>query len=737
MKSKTLRKLLITFSAVGIVSIGIGIACSDDGDYYGYSNFTPETFVDPSFSEFFYDPYNMFYGGGHDDDHISRFNDQMIANWKGFLNRKLSTDNLKFFLLNKESPPVVNELYKFIANNTKTGTYNEWSAKIDLTNREVKAFIEFLYWAKIVEISSLSRYDYWDYETKEETPKVESSVIDQLKLKYQQTTNNFLKNRYWFQVMKAYFYSNKTKDAQAFFEKTNKTQPRNTLYYRVLSYLAGISYKSGDYAKSNYLYSIVFNNCTQLRKTAMYSFHPQNESDWIGALKLAGTDSEKANLWALLGYYNDEERAIKEIFKLDPQNINLNFLVARLINKIELKFDSYGYNSLAEHKEKIKENIDENTVELITHIALSKKTVKPYLWYTAAGYLQTLSANYTQASELYSKAEEIMPQKEVTKSQLRLLKFVNTLSAITEIDKEAENKLLTDLKWLYFELPKKAPDEFRYEKATNWSKAYLSQLYASKHDVIMSELFSPVLAFYKDNQKIEQMKMFLEKPEKTPFENLAQDVYRYSIEDIYEFQAVMATFNNEIDLAMKYMSKAGSAKDELLLGNPFNGFIKDCHDCDHAARQSTKFSKLRFIEIIQIMQGKVKNGEDLYNNYLLLGNSFYNMTYYGNARVFYEGNIVGEGTYIFDDLLGNKIYDMTNAKYYYQKASETATNNEQRAKCNYLLAKCERNEYYNDTGNDNFLAWKGFQKLKEKYSNTKYYKEVIKECGYFKKYAGN
>ncbi|NJO87679.1 MAG: hypothetical protein HC831_00975 [Chloroflexia bacterium] len=521
MNSKTLRKLLITFSAIGIVSIGIGIACSgDDGDYYGYSNFTPETFVDPSFSAFFYAPYDMFYGEGYDEDHISRFNTQMTANWKGFLNGKLSADNLKFFLLDKESTPVINELYKFTANNTKTSTSNEWSAKIDLSNMEVKAFIEFLYWAKLVEKSSLTTFDYWDYETKEETPKVESSVIDQLKLKYQQTTNNFLKNRYWFQVMKAYFYSNKTEDAQAFFENTNKIQPRNTLYYRALSYLAGISYKSGDYANSNYLYSIVFNNCTQLRKTAIYSFHPQNESDWNGALKLAGTDSEKADLWALLGYYNDEERAIKEIFKLDPQNANLNFLITRLINKIEVKYDSYGFNSIAEYKEKVRENMDKNTVELITRIALSKKTSKPYLWYAAAGYLHTLSANYTQATELYSKAEEIMPQKEVTKYQLRLLKLVNTLSEINEIDQNTENKLLADLNWLYFELPQKAPDEFRYGKATSWSKAYLSQLYASKNDIIISEIFSPVLAFYNDNRKVEQMKMFLEKPEKHRLKNL-------------------------------------------------------------------------------------------------------------------------------------------------------------------------------------------------------------------------
>lgn len=64
-----------------------------------------------------------------------------------------------------------------------------------------------------------------------------------------------------------------------------------------------------------------------------------------------------------------------------------------------------------------------------------------------------------------------------------------------------------------------------------------------------------------------------------------------------------------------------------------------------------------------------------------------------------------------------------------------------------MLAKCERNEYYHSKfkqddyyyswNNDkvNFLAWKGFKALKNDYRNTKYYQEVLQECGYFKTYV--
>lgn len=90
---------------------------------------------------------------------------------------------------------------------------------------------------------------------------------------------------------------------------------------------------------------------------------------------------------------------------------------------------------------------------------------------------------------------------------------------------------------------------------------------------------------------------------------------------------------------------------------------------------------------------------------------------------------------------------MGNVKKYYLLARKHATTDEQRAKMAYLLAKIERNEFYIQTyfskpDNYGFGAdyddvlvkdWKGFQELRNKYRHTQYYKEVIRECGYFRK----
>jgi hypothetical protein len=413
-------------------------------------------------------------------------------------------------------------------------------------------------------------------------------------------------------------------------------------------------------------------------------------------------------------------------------------LLTRLVNQEEENLQTEIKESASKYKAQLKNKLNKSAIETVNNIALSEKTSKPYLWNMAAGYLQTLNGNYVQAKSYFSKCEKQIPSPQILKNQLRLLRFINTLSEMDAMNPANENILLPELNWLYSLSSEKAGD-LRFGAAVAWSKLYISALYASKNNIIMAELFNPNNLFYKDNAKFEAMKSFLDKADKSPFEKLAAGVYPITLGDIYEYQAILAGFQNQIDLAFEYMGKAGDLKDQQLLGNPFNGNVQDCHDCDHQSTQKTKYSKLRFIEIIKIMQSKIEKGEEIYNNNLLIANAFYNMSYYGNARFFYQNKIFDP----YDKLNEKMILDNSVAKGYYQKALNAAANDEQRAKCNYMLAKCERNEYYNKTNADNdwdyknhvdFIAWDGFLKLKTKYSATKFYKEVIAECGYFKSY---
>jgi len=242
MKTKTLVKLLIASSLFIIISVSIVLACAGGDEYwFGYSNFAPEPHADESYTPLFYDEYNMFYDIMYDGGYIDRFNDEIVKDWKGYLAGNMSDANITTLLFDEKSEKIIDDLYAFETKKVKIGNYNEWNTKTRLDNNEVKSFIEFLYLAKQIQKSSINTFDPWDYENTEKPEAVGSGLINLVKNKYQSESNPFLKDRYWFQTMKAYFYSDISQDANSFFEKTRNEVPKNTLYYRAMSYLAGIA----------------------------------------------------------------------------------------------------------------------------------------------------------------------------------------------------------------------------------------------------------------------------------------------------------------------------------------------------------------------------------------------------------------------------------------------------------------------------------------------------------------
>ncbi len=762
MKKVFLNKLVLAFSVLVLFVGGVIYACADgDWNYFGTnSNFTPETFVDPSYAPLFLSG-DVFYRIGFDTEHNSRFNDQITSDWQSFLKGKMKPEEVNAFLLNGDRKMAVQELYSFYKTKNKNESSVGYASKIDLKDTKTKEFIAFLYLAQQIETASISD-ERWSYEPVVTKSFDDLKLIKEIENKYNTTKDEFLKNRYWFQTIKAYFYSSSKENAITFFNKTEALVPKNSLYYRAIGYLAGINYKQGNYATSNYLYSRVFDKCPEMRVVAAYSFHPEEDADWNQSLQMAKNTDEQVALWAIRAYYNDEEEAISKIFDLQPSSEHLNYLLTRLVNNQENKADnSFKDNSLAANKKKEQLKISKTTLALVTKIASSGKTNQPFMWNMAAGYLQTLSGDYKKANESFIKAAKELPETALATNQLRLLRFVNNLSAIEKLNAKNEKIILKDLNWLYQELPKTENEEsvFRYQNASSWSKMYLAALYKDQGNKVMAEIFGQSQddywgntgnAFYDNEKDLLAMKAFLSKKNKTEIEEIGAAIYTLDVSDISNFQAIKATFQNKIPEAIAFMNEGDSLGSSTLLGNPFNGTIKDCHDCDHSANQKRKFTEIDFLTLLSEMQTKVIQNEDVYNNSLLLGNAFYNISHFGNARTFYEKSIVGYGsnpTY-FREPMKKMIVDCSVSKMYYQMALAAATTKEQKAKCMYLLAKCERNDFYNkryyalnkdywDVYGDeiNFKAWSGFKSLQNDYSDTQYYKDVIRECGYFGTYV--
>lgn len=743
-------KLVILLISAGILAGGIALACASDWEVeYGTSNFTPEVFVKDNVSPFFYS--NMFYYKmGHDENQNVRFNKENVKDWSGYLNHEIPAKELEFFLQNA-SLSTIDSASLFMSGKSTSwpSSMNGFTMEEKVKSTKAVAFIKYLRLAKISETFACSDIEFaWNIDTTKKIKKyIAEPLNEELKKGFMQSRDIFLKQRFWFQLERSYFYNNNFKDLVDGFERNEKTMPRNTLYWRTLSYVAGAYNKKKQFAKANYYYSLVYDYCDLLKTSSHYSFHPQEEKDWKETIALCSNTEEQSTLWQMLGvFYSDEMRSIREIYQLNPGSPKLDLLLARAVNKYEQKFDAGNAdngmppNPGAPYEDSLK--------QLIDHIAEAGNTDKPWIWNMAAGYLNTLDGAYSKALPYFDLAGKTLPAEKLAREQLRLLKFINRLSSAKVIDNPFEQSVLNDLQWIK-SFGESDTSVFRTGEAMKWMKETFASHYSKQQEWAKSECFISHTSFYSEANHVQLMKSFLSKSSKTAFEQFCFSLAPIQLEDIFEFEAIQLAYKDSLDAAIEKMGMAGAHSEMILAGNPFNARINDCHDCDFAAPQKIKYSKLSFLKKMKELEDKVAKENDVLTNASLLANAFYNMSQYGNARLFYESKILGD-THYAPVAIGvnyrSMLLNMDLSVKYYNLAFKAAKTDEQKAKCQYLLAKCERNEWYtnnlfNKRDQDKYVdfprvdlnALDGFKVLKQ-YPDTRYYKEVLKECGYFKSY---
>jgi len=735
--SSFFRPLFAFFSTVlvGITSY-VSICAGGDWDWFeSNSSFAPEAYVqDKSYEQLFYS-INMFYGEDwYDNAHSNRFKESIIADWKTYLGKKLSEEQLNYYVLSDSSNAELSKISKAIQKKES----NSVTQKFDLKDGKLKQFFAFINLAKSLESYS-NNVASWNYNTDSLDPMQYMSVRQAKKVEdiYNLSHEPFLKNRYWFLTMKSYFYSQNRNEAITFFNKTQAKLERNELYYRGLSYVAGVLYKNKDYARSNFMYSVVFDNCPKLRTVATYSFHPQENKDFQQALAIANTNTQKAALWALYGYYSDEVEAINQIYSLEPTNKHLDYLLTRALNIAENKMNTteWKYSEYGSKATIVNDSLHSKLYQIVTKIAKERKSNSPHIWNIAAGYLEIIKESNVQATTYFTEAKKTIPNTKLAQDQLKLFEVFNEIASVKKMDETAERQLLPNLKWLFAFEKEKSSDKLRTQFLMNWSRNYVSSLYKKQGNEVMAELFLRDADYYLNPERTEKMILHLNTNKYADWHVFANSLYNIKVDDIYEFKAIKYAYNNQIAQAIVEIQKSSFAKVELL-GNPFNGNVKDCNDCDHVAFQKTKYTKLSFLQKVKELQEIVAKNGDFYTENILLGNAFYNMSFYGNARFFYDNKIINQyNTNYLSDTYKNVLMSNAETEKYYSKALILAKNDEQKAKAIYLLTKIERNKFYLSPAyipwEVDYVVFDGFKKLKQ-YSKTKYYQEVINECGYFR-----
>jgi hypothetical protein len=739
MKKIFSKKFAITLISSLTVGAGIVLACAGDWeDETSSSNFTPEAFVDGSYKPFFYSNENFYYSIGHDTRHDTRFNESNVNDWATYLGSVAPRTELEY-LLRTATETSIDSAAGYTAGKFKTLPDSMQSFQLfKKADKKTIAFLTYLSLAKKAEVFAVNNLDYeWDYDSKKKNPYYNAKPLNsKLLQEFVQAKDPFLKQRYWFQLERSCFFNDSAQKAISLFENNEKAFPKNELYYRTMAYAAGAYYKLKNYTKANYYYSKVYDGSNALKTVAHFSFHPQEESDWKATLALCANNDEKATLWQMLGiFYGDQKRAIKEIYLLNPGSEKLNLLLSRAINSVEGNFISYSYNSANSFVTK-NDTANSDLYALINRIAQAANTSQPAMWHMASGYLYMLNGNTQKAAAAYAQAEKKPSKEKTAQEQLRLLKLMNTIASTSKADSKLEKAILPDLEWLTNDQSK---IEVRTEAALSWIKQTLSFRYKQQQELIKAVCYNNYNEFYGEDKNLEAMKSFLNKPTKTPYEAVYAKMYPLKTNDLIEYQAIKLTYKENLSEAIAKMEVA--APTDVLPGNPFTGRLQDCHDCDHEAPQKIKYTKLALLKKMKDMEDKIKAGTDVYTNAMLLANAYYNITWYGNARAFFD-NKVDAPFYYSDNFYAPSNMDL--ATKYYKLGLNAAKTDEQKAKCHFMLAKCERNDYYNKndksykdgdhSSKPDFLAWNGFVSLKQ-YANTQFYKEAIRECGYFRTYT--
>lgn len=756
MKSKTfwlsssLRSLLVAPLALLLLAplaahaTGGGDDCDD---LECMSFFAPEVIQNPAESPFFRS-YRIYYQHAYDveADELRNTASTNLDEWFTYFGGSLKRGTLQW-LINKMPSGELANLSSVISGTPAPLSPNgQTIAKLFQAygqNTKVLNALAYLEMAKRAEpiANRRSGDGQWDPDEPKKHLSEDTKTADELIAASPgllKKADPFISARVRFQVIRLYFYTTRYAQAQSYFLANRALVTSSSMRWRFLETAAGAYYKDKQYGMANYLYSLVFGNFPSEKKTAYFSFHPMEQADWNQSLDLAKTTREKTVLWQLLGIYADGMAAIDQILSLDPQSDLLPLLLVREVNKAEEDWSTNRLQGQYGDPNPPKPDRDAVGVERLARlkaIADGGQVSKPYLWKLAVGHLEALAGDETLARQYLLASANGMPNNGVIRGQARASLLLASVRALTGVSQAAEPMLARELTWLG--AYSKNAANFRAANLDQWLLTELGTIYAQGGDNVRSLMLHDRNSdlTYRDPNAVNAILTFRARAT-SAFDTFLVRNYDYSASQLRQLQALASLYKGDLAAAAAYLKQAGgTAENSPVYANTFTGRIVDCHDCEIQAKPVSTVAKL-VAKLTALTAQANGTGEEAAKASLLLGNAYYNISYYGNSRAVYDT----PHDNLKDDLYEGRKDSMITlnqdlANRYYDRAAALSKNEELRAQATFLAAKTEQNRWYNthdqDDGSD-IHPGKYYQLLKSTFTDTQYFKEVIRECGYFR-----
>jgi|GEM_PF-1746653 len=747
----------------------------------GYVDFTrpyynlldPNLLMDDEYSPVFYTT-SRYYNKWFEPEYKQ---DDNIKEWNTFLGN---------FFKDEDIAELIYEVDKDTLIKASFGTYNGVNPVLQhLVKNNKKEILDYIAFAKQCE-------DYCNIDTYWQTKPEdggEADLIKEGKIGTIKSKSWFIKLRYAFQTVKLLHLYNKLNECIVFYDRfIDVLKVKSIIKYWAMDHKAGALMKVGKRAEGLYLFTRVFAECPSRRYSAYYSFKVDSDREWDEILSLCINNDEKAVLYFLRGI-NPVSVALEEIeniYELNPQSEYLQILALKEINKLENELlsrdlENANYLFIKKNKGDFKnKQLLDYLIKfkiLIDDILNSKKQTNTEFWQIISAYTDFLNSNYKSAGE---KLINISSENINYERQINIIKTAITVCSAVKIDDVYENNLI-DL------LLKSYPFNFTDKDITDLILDFSYYLFDDNQ--IIKKFFCKKGSYYELRTEInilmiDALLSLIDKEDKTLFEKfllyffvkdsnsgredyVEEDIteisnFSFLKESLLELKGTYYLINDDLENALKIYESLSDDfwsyyNSQNVFIDPFNLFIIDKINYDGFERLTDTITKIDFTKKLLELTDNIKKSKRDAESYFLLGNAYYNITYFGASF-----NLVSNyrsGSFY------SGFTDCSKALYYFKNAVKYTKDKELAAKACYMAAKCQQNIYdleYNTESysydNESYLYKKYngrlgfpadeeqkenknyreyFKILNNKYSKTQFYEQIIKECKYFDYYVEN
>jgi hypothetical protein len=333
----------------------------------------------------------------------------------------------------------------------------------DWAKKYKQALLYIAYAKELEPYMSIISTDEWSYSDKSDITSLDyAKVINVLERSWKAETDNELKLRYGYQLVRFAHYNRKYAAAVNYFNTyVESLHYKPAMYYHALSQKAGALRGQGDIDAANYDFFTVFCHSKNLKESALSSIRFNENVDFNAFLKRAKSQNEINDAYLLLGFYafSNPIAAAEKITAKTPDAIQAKVLMTRAVNDIERNYnftDVYCWNDncldgVSDKRYPFLKDNPRNGQELVDFfqqsLTFSQKmanlstTQDKNFWNLTTAYLQFLQKDFTAAKSYLSRVNATDAKYQTQKSNLAMYIDICEPEKITaEIETALYNK---------------------------------------------------------------------------------------------------------------------------------------------------------------------------------------------------------------------------------------------------------------------------------------------------------